>query len=207
MADGEAKLPAVNQTRESPLARAEPRRHAITIAECAQMAAAGVFLAGLRMELIEGELIEMAPIGDAHANLVSAVAALLIEALGARRVRIQQPLVLNDTSRPEPDIVVLREPMPLPPHLAWCPAAAEAALVVEVADSSLAHDRRKAALYAAAGVQATLVIDVQGRSAEYFADPAEGSYSQQQRLGAGDVVHLHSVGVTMALENVFAVQW
>ena len=196
----------MNQTLESTLARAEPRRHAITISECAQMASAGVFSAGVRMELIEGELIEIAPMGDAHANLVSAVAALLIEALGARRVRIQQPLVLNATSRPEPDIVVLREPMPLPPDLNWCPSAGEAALVVEVADASLAHDHRKAALYAAAGVRAVLLIDVQGRSAEYFAEPAEGSYSQQQRLAAGDVVHLHSVGVAMALQNVFPVQ-
>lgn len=100
-----------------------PRRHAITIAECARIAAAGVFAPAVRMELIEGELIEMAPIGDAHANLVSALGALLIEAVGARRVRIQQPLMLSETSRPEPDIVVLREPAQLLPRLEGCTGA------------------------------------------------------------------------------------
>jgi len=184
-------------------ARTEPRRHAITLAECAQMAAAGVFAPGVRMELIEGELIEMAPIGDAHANLVSALAALLIEALGARRVRIQQPLALSDTSRPEPDIVLLREPAPVPPRLDWCPLAPEVSLVIEVADSSLAHDRRKAVLYAEAGVSEMLLVDVQARTVEHFTEPAEGGYRQRVHRVAGHVVQLESVGVEIALKDVF----
>jgi Uma2 family endonuclease len=187
------------------VSRQVPRRHAITIAECARMAAAGVFAPGVRMELIEGELIETAPIGDAHANVVSVLAALLIEALGARRVRIQQPLVLSETSRPEPDIVVLRDPVPVPPRLDWCPRAADAALVVEVADTSLAHDRRKAALYAASGIQEMLVVDVQQRCIVQLTDPGEGGFTQRRTWAAGEAIQLESVPVTIAVSHLFPI--
>lgn len=198
---------ALSQTLPSERStRSIPRRHAITIAECAHMAAAGVFASDVRMELIEGELIEMAPIGDSHANLVSALAALLVEALGARRIRIQQPLVLSETSRPEPDIVVLFEPAPVPPRLDWCPQAAEAALVVEVADTSLAHDRRKAALYAAAGIKEMLLVDVQGRYIEHLTTPSEDGFRQRRSITAGELIQLESLGVTIALSDLFPAQ-
>lgn len=185
------------------VARQVPRRQAITIAECARMAAAGVFAPGVRMELIEGELIETAPIADAHANVLSVLAALLIEALGARRVRIQQPLVLSETSRPEPDVVVLRDPVPVPPRLDWCPQAADAALVVEVADTSLAHDRRKAALYAASGIREMLLVDVQQRCIEHLTDPGAGGFTQRRTWAAVEAIQLESVPVTIALSDVF----
>lgn len=187
-------------------ARSAPRRHAITIDECARMAAAGVFAPDVRMELIEGELIEMAPIGDAHANVVSAIAALLVEALGPRRVRIQQPLVLSGTSRPEPDIVVLRDPAAVPPHLDWCPQATDAALIVEVADSSLAHDRRKASLYAASGVKEMLLVDVQQRCIDHLTTPDESGFGQRRTVVAGGIVQLQSIPAAIALSDVFPLQ-
>ena len=83
-------------------------RHAFTVDEWHRMGDAGLFGEGARVELLDGEVIEMAPIGSAHAGCVNRLSRLLVGLLGERAVMApQNPIVLNERSEPQPDIAVL----------------------------------------------------------------------------------------------------
>lgn len=136
------------------------RRHKLTVADYYRMAEVGILAPEARVELIEGEIVDMVPIGTRH----SAVVTLLHDAIaaavsGAAQVRCQQPLRLGDISEPEPDLAVVR---PHPDrYFDAHPTAADTLLVIEVADSSLAYDRDiKTPLYARHGVPAVWLIDL-----------------------------------------------
>ncbi len=124
------------------------------------MAEADIFEPDDRVELIDGEVVKMSPIGSRHAACVSRLSHLLMPQLGERAiVRAQLPIQVGDFSEPEPDIALLRwrddfyaDHHPSPPDVR---------LVVEVADTSLRHDLgRKAPLYIAGGVPEVWVIDL-----------------------------------------------
>src|SRR5207249_1607451 len=84
-------------------------RHLFTVDEYHRMGEAGIFAEGKRVELIEGEIIEMSPIGSLHAARVKRLTRLLVRRLGIRAiVQVQDPVVLNRFSEPEPDLAVLK---------------------------------------------------------------------------------------------------
>ena len=129
---------------------APPRvRHRIDVAGYHQMGAVGLIAPGQRTELIEGEVIDMAPIGSRHAARVKALNSLLTAAVGNRAiVAVQDPVILGLHSEPQPDLSVLRprEDFYADAH----PQAKDLLLAVEVADTTLAFDRGvKLPLYAA----------------------------------------------------------
>jgi Uma2 family endonuclease len=112
-----------------------PRRHAITVAEYMRMGAAHVFAHQARLELMEGEIVEMPPIGSAHAAVVCTLDTLLREVAPRAMVRVQSPLVLGERSAPQPDVLLLRPRADR--YYNSHPTAADALLVVEVADTTL----------------------------------------------------------------------
>ena len=119
---------------------AAPSPHQITTTEFTRMGEAGIFEPGHRFELIEGEIIEMSPIGRRHAACVRCLINLLTRTLGgAAVVDAQNPLVLGDLSQPQPDLVVLkaRDDFYADDH----PRPQDVAFLIEVADSSLLYDR------------------------------------------------------------------
>ncbi|MGF1615117.1 MAG: Uma2 family endonuclease [Gammaproteobacteria bacterium] len=82
-----------------------PRRHLISVEEYHQMGEAGILPPDVRMELIEGEIIEMAPIGSRHAGIVNRLTQTLVQALSGKAiVAVQNPVVLSNTSEPQPDL-------------------------------------------------------------------------------------------------------
>ena len=84
-------------------------KHCFTVAEYERMGAAGIFSEDERVELIEGEIVEMSPIGERHAACVDALAELLRERLRRSvNVRVQNPIRLDEHSEPQPDIAILR---------------------------------------------------------------------------------------------------
>lgn len=124
------------------------------------MAEAEIFEPDDRVELIDGEVIEMSPIGTRHAACVSRLAHLLMPLAGDWMiVRVQLPIQIGEMSEPQPDLALLRwrddfyaDHHPMPPDVF---------LVVEVADTSLRHDLlRKAPLYIAGGVPEVWVVDL-----------------------------------------------
>jgi Uma2 family endonuclease len=161
-----------------------PRRHSITVTEYVRMGEAHVFAHDARLELMEGEIVEMAPIGSAHAAVVDTLDTLLREVAPGAIVRVQGPLVLGERSAPQPDVMLLRPRADR--YYNSHPVAADALLVVEVADTTLAYDLEvKRPLYARAGVAELWIVDINRRELHVFREPELG-YSIHRVLTAGD---------------------
>ncbi len=136
------------------------KRHLITVDEYYLMAEAGVLGPEARVELIEGEIIDMAPQNSRHARTVNVLNQALFQAVGFLAfVTCQTPLRLSKRSEPEPDLMLLR---PRADQYGDShPSAADVLLLVEVADSSARYDRQiKLPLYARHGVPAVWIIDL-----------------------------------------------
>jgi Uma2 family endonuclease len=149
------------------------------------MADAGLFPIGTRTELIDGEVIEMCPIGNRHAGCVNRLGMLLTRRAGdAAVVAIQNPVRLNDFSEPQPDIALLkpRDDFYSNAH----PTPADVLLIIEVADTSVDFDRRiKLPLYARAGIHETWVMVLPKGIIEVHSQPVNGKYQKVQRLKRG----------------------
>jgi Uma2 family endonuclease len=138
--------------------------------EYEKMIECGVFPPGTRAELIDGEILDMAPQHSPHAVAISLAHEGLKEAFGAGyTIRPQLPLALDPYSEPEPDIAVV--PGSARDYVAGHPAGA--LLVVEIADSSLTYDRQqKAGLYARAGIADYWIVNLIDRKVEIHRAPA-----------------------------------
>ncbi len=135
-----------------------------------------------RVELIRGIVVEMSPTGSRHADPIDFLNRHFVRGLGDRAVvRVQQPFAADDDSEPEPDLALV------PPGRYAAHHPRTAFLVVEVAESSLEHDRQtKAPLYASTGVPEYWIVDVVARCVEVY-DGAEGDgYARVRKFGAGD---------------------
>lgn len=129
-----------------------------------------------RIELIEGELIDMPPIGPQHASRVNRLIRIFSEAAGDLAiVSAQNPILLGDLSAPQPDLALLRwrDDFYEKAH----PGPEDILVLVEVSDSTLSHDRnRKLPLYARFGVPEVWIADIAGRSLEVHRAPNDGGY-------------------------------
>ncbi|HEU4627878.1 MAG TPA: Uma2 family endonuclease [Steroidobacteraceae bacterium] len=154
-----------------------PRRHRITVEEYYRMAEVGLLAPDARVELIEGEIIDMPPIGSRHASAVSRLHYLLVRAAGDRAVvRGQSPVRLDAYSEPQPDLAVLapRADFYDKAH----PTPADALLIIEVSETTLRYDRqRKQPLYARHGIPELWIVDIQGNQLHVFRKPAGGEYT------------------------------
>lgn len=166
----------------SPPAGQAPKRHPITVDEYFRMGERGVLAPEARVELIEGEIIDMSPIGPPHASKTNRLNRIFADAFGSRViVSVQNPIVLGDLSAPQPDIVLLKPRDDF--YEAMHPEADDVLLLVEIADSSLSHDRdRKLPLYARFGIAEVWLIDVEGRHMDVHRDPDGGRYTTQFRV-------------------------
>lgn len=165
-------------------------RHTITRAEYDAMVKAGVF-GDARLELIEGELIQMAPIGHPHAAINDPLRDLLKIAFGnGYTVRTQAPISIGDDlkpSAPQPGVAVVsghwRD------YMSRAPMAADLVLVVEIADSSLYDDRRiKAALYASAGIQEYWIVNLIDEQVEVYREPVDDGYNSLTFYSCTDTI-------------------
>ena len=134
------------------------------------MGDAGLF-ANERVELLDGTIVTMAPQSPPHAGTVVRLHRALMRAVGKEAdARMQPPIVIDEWSEPEPDVIVCR-PDPYD-YTREHPRPDQILLVAEVAVSSLAYDRgRKAEAYARAGIAEYWIVDVEGRRIEVRRDP------------------------------------
>jgi Uma2 family endonuclease len=165
-------------------------RHLFTREEYYAIGTMGLFT-DKRIELIEGEIIEMAPIGPPHAAITHPLAVILEQAFGTGfTARNQVPVVLEDDikpSEPEPDIAVVtghwRD------YLNRKPGTSDIKLIVEVADSSLNDDRTiKAVLYATFGIPEYWIVNLIDLQLEVYREPSETGYASCQIYRSGDTV-------------------
>lgn len=138
-----------------------------------------------RVELLDGEIIQMSPIGPRHSSVVARLTHLLATRAGDAEVRIQDVLHLRDGREPQPDAGVYRAPKHAYEHRH--PTGEDALLVVEVADSSLLHDRTlKAEHYAEAGVQEYWLVDLRRNVVIVARDPVGTQYLDVREYGRGE---------------------
>jgi Uma2 family endonuclease len=148
-----------------------PSRHLLTVGEYHQMGEAGILHEDSRIELIEGELIDMAPIGSSHAAAVNNVAQRISRTVEFDFVvSVQNPIQLDNHSEPQPDIMLLRPRADR--YRSALPGAEDVLLLIEIADSSLQYDRnRKIPLYARHGIAEVWIVDLSGTTLERYRDP------------------------------------
>lgn len=152
------------------------------------MAEAGILHEDDRVELIEGEIIEMTPIGRRHAACVAELNRLLVPAVGPRALLWpQNPITLPNETEPQPDIVLLRPRADR--YLADDARPEDVLLLVEVADTSQRYDRQvKLPLYGRAGVAEVWIVDLPAEGIEVHRDPTASGYAHVERVGRGGVV-------------------
>lgn len=176
----QAKTPAVSPPTAATdgVPTSTPQTRKFTVAEYYRMAEVGILGPDERVQLIEGEIIVMPPIGPGHADNVDEFNEVLARyAPGRYRVRIQNPVRLNDGSEPEPDVALLyRRPEG---YGAAHPNPSDVLLVIEVADSTLEYDRQvKAHVYGRAGIPETWVRNLPEDCIERFTQPGPDGYTQ-----------------------------
>jgi Uma2 family endonuclease len=183
----------------------ESPRRLFTVDEYHRMGEAGILRPDERVELIEGEIVQMAPIGPRHAGCVINANRLFITRLGDRVVvSPQNPVVIPPRSEPQPDLLLLR-----PRAVSYSrelPAAQDVLLAVEVADTTARFDRLvKARLYARAGIaEFWLMLPVDG-AVEVHREPRDDGYAGVTRHGLdGSVAPLAFPDVTFAVADFFA---
>ena len=160
-------------------------RHRFTVDEYHRMSEAGIFAEDDRVELIDGEIVEMTPIGVRHAACVRRLNRLFSGRLGERAiVDVQNPIRVREQSEPQPDVALLR-PRPdlyAPSH----PGPGDILLLVEVAETSAHLERAvKVPLYARAGIQEVWLVDLAGEVIEVYRRPLPERYQELQRVGRG----------------------
>ena len=172
-------------TTTAPAQVAAPTRRRFTVEEFLAMDQAGIFRREERLELLDGEIFVMPPIGPPHADGTDQLDDFFKFSLrGRARVRVQGPVQLDDLNLPVPDIAVLQ--LRDGYHRAH-PTPNDVLLIVEVSDSSLRRDREaKLSLYAAAGIPEVWIANVPARQVEAFSDPVDGVY-QSHRIVSADV--------------------
>lgn len=161
-------------------------RHRMTVSDYHRMAETGILRETDNVELIEGEIIDMAPIGSRHAFVVTRLAGLFTLAAGEKYlVSTQNPIRMDDHSEPQPDLALLK-PGNYMDHL---PGPADILLIVEVADSSIDYDRGvKLELYARHGIPEVWLLDLAGNQLSVHRQPVDGQYRLVDKPEAGEVV-------------------
>jgi Uma2 family endonuclease len=166
----------------------ELQRRRFTVHDYYAMADAGILGEDERVELIDGEIIQMPPIGSHHAAWVDRLNAKLGGKTGARAiVRVQNPVRLSDLSEPQPDLALLRPREDF--YAGGHPGPGDTLLIVEVAHTTLGYDREvKLPLYALAGIPEVWIVDVEKGEVEVYRQPEGPRFGEATRAGPGDVL-------------------
>lgn len=180
------------------------RRHRYTVEDYYRMAEIGILAPDARVELIEGEIIDMPPIGAPHASVVTTLQSRLILAIGeAATVRAQNPVRLDAHNEPEPDIAIARARSD---HYRGAhPGPGDVLLVVEVSDSSLRYDRDiKLGLYARFEIPEVWLVDLVGSTLTRFSAPGADGYASAERLRLSEPIGVPGIaGISVDLSGLF----
>ncbi|MBS3964427.1 MAG: Uma2 family endonuclease [Methylomonas sp.] len=167
-----------------------PQKHLTDLAEWHRMGEAGIFPPNARIELIEGEILHMAPIGFNHAGHVARlIHALTPRVQGQAIVNTQNPVQLGDLSEPQPDFLLLEPDADF--YTTRHPTAADVLLLIEVSDSTLRFDReQKRRLYATHRIPEYWIVNLIDHCLEVYRQPENGDYQEQTVLSRSDSLNL-----------------
>jgi Uma2 family endonuclease len=174
-----------------------------TVAEYHRMVEAGILGNRERVELLDGLIVTMPPIGIPHWTRHGRILAYLFEALrGRAQIQGRISIPLGERSEPEPDIAILAD---LPyERMNRAPEPIDIFAMIELADSSLAKDTRtKRRLYAGFNIADYLVVDLRGDVLLHFSEPRDGDYSERRRLGRNETLVLRALPDVEILSDPF----
>ncbi len=174
------------------LSRHPAPRRLLTVEEYHRMGEVGILTDDDRVELIEGELVAMAPIGSEHVAATNSLNRLLVLAVSDRGiVSVGNPVRLTRHSEPQPDFSVLR---PRDDYRKTLPRPEDTMLAVEVANTSLDYDRKvKLALYARSFIPEVWIVNLAAEEVEVYRSPAADGYSSVTRAGRLDSLTIEAI--------------
>lgn len=161
-------------------------RRQFNVAEYHRMAEVGILCEDDRVELLDGEIWQMSPIGSRHIACVNRLTAVISRQIDQSAVimSVQNSIQLDDYSEPQPDLTLLR--MQPDFYAEALPTAADVLLLIEVADTPLEYDRRiKLPRYAQAGIPEVWIVDLAENSVRVYTQSFEDSYQVIQQLRRG----------------------
>ncbi len=179
------------------------RKHLTDITEWQKLGEANIFPPGSRLELIEGEILEMAPIGSNHAGHIKRLNNLLSTlTFGKAILSIKDPLRLSDLSEPEPDFMLLKPNDDF--YSSRHPNADDVLLLIEVADSSLCFDQNeKLRLYARHNIPEYWLMNLKDCCLEVYRQPHDDCFGEKTTLRVGDSITLsHLNGITINISDI-----
>jgi Uma2 family endonuclease len=164
--------------------------HKFTTQQYHLMHEAGVFEQGDRLELINGEIKKMSPIGRKHATCVARLTKRLELKLGdCSIIWSQNPIRLADSSEPQPDLAILKPREDF--YEEGLPEPSDILLIIEVADSTISYDCEiKAPLYALAGIREMWLFDVNKKVIEGYSHASASGYKQINRYEQNDTLSI-----------------
>lgn len=174
-----------------------------SVDEYHRMSQAGILSEADRVELIDGEIIRMSPVGSRHVGCVNRLNVLLNRRVGQTViVSVQNPIHIDDYSEPQPDIAVLN--MRDDFYSQSLPTAGDVLLIIEVADTSLEYDRNvKLPIYARAGIPEVWIADLSGDGVESYSEPVNGTYQKFRRAKRGeDLTAIRLPGLTLSVDEI-----
>lgn len=179
------------------------RRHRFSVADYHAMVEAGVLKEDQRVELIEGEVVEMSPIGKLHASCVKRLTALFFRRIGEQAtISIQDPVQASSFSEPQPDVALLKYRADF--YAARHPRPKDILLVIEVADSTIDYDREvKMPLYARSKIPQAVIVNLSSDVVEVYSKPVRGRYTQIKELKRGQSLTIQKLpDITLAVDEI-----
>ena len=181
----------------------EVKRRRFTVHDYHRMGEAGILHEDDRVELIEGEIVEMAAIGTRHFSCVNRLNRLLVMSVGDEAViSVQNPVRLNEHTELQPDLAVIRprdyrESLPEPDDVL---------LLIEVSETTLPYDRGvKLSLYARAGIREVWIVDLPGETIERYTAPSANGYRRVEQMRRGQTLESTSLpGLAPSVDEVLA---
>ncbi|MCX5981339.1 MAG: Uma2 family endonuclease [Nostocales cyanobacterium LacPavin_0920_SED1_MAG_38_18] len=164
----------------------------LNVSQYHQMSEVGIFSENDKVELINGEIIEMSPIGRRHTACVNRLNSVFSQLLGKKVIiAVQNPIILNNLSEPEPDIALLQPRADF--YESGHPQPQDIFLLIEVADSSLEYDRDvKIPLYASSGITEVWLVDIYEQAIIVYRYPSKNGYSDIQKLSRGEKMSIQA---------------
>ena len=172
---------------------AQVTRVRFTVDQYEDMGRTGILGEDDRVELVDGEIVQMSPIGARHMACVNRLNSLLTRRLGQDYViSVQNPIRLSRYQEPQPDLAILKWRDDF--YASTKPTAADVLLVIEVAETTLDYDTQvKIPRYAQAGVPEAWVADLTRDGVTQYADPVGGVYQVEREYRRGETLSSRAV--------------
>jgi len=178
-----------------------PRRHWLTVDDYYKMGEAGIFTENDHVELIEGEIIDMVPIGSQHAYLLNKLNRIFSKQIAETTlIRIQDPIRLDQHNEPEPDLALVTNKNYSSHH----PGPEEILLIIEVADSSLTYDLTiKTPLYAQHNIPEVWIVNLNNSKVHVFQQPQNNIYQNEKEIQSGTLTPTQAQSFTLKIDDLW----